>query len=211
MRQVGIADLLLLTKIDLAGKDDLASLRARVAAINPGVRTIEAENGGIDPGAFFVPGVYSAGARSSEVQGWLNAEAYAAAERDARMRAHHHADGDVAENAHSHIDEQIKAFCVTRDEPIAFARFNAWLDLVKAMRGDDLLRVKGILDVVGRDRPIVVHAVQRLFHPPTELTGWPEGRRLSRIVFITRGLGRGFVAEVLATVRTRRIASRDGT
>ena len=69
--------------------------------------------------------------------------------------------------------------------------------------GEQLLRVKGILDIAGRSRPIVLQAVQRLFHPPTELADWPDGDRRSRIVFITRGLSREFVLEVLDTLRAR--------
>jgi G3E family GTPase len=65
------------------------------------------------------------------------------------------------------------------------------------------LRVKGILDIAGRARPIVVQAVQHLFHPPFELPAWPEGQRMSRMVFITRGLSRDFVREVLDTIRRR--------
>ena len=71
--------------------------------------------------------------------------------------------------------------------------------------GNDLLRVKGILDIVGRNRPIVVQAVQSLFHPPFELTAWPDGVRKSRIVFITRNIPRDFVREVFDTIRQRPI------
>ena len=68
---------------------------------------------------------------------------------------------------------------------------------------EQLLRVKGVLEIVGQPRPIVLQAVQRLFHPPAELASWPEGRRLSQIVFITRGLTREFVLEVLHTLQQR--------
>lgn len=70
--------------------------------------------------------------------------------------------------------------------------------------GPDMLRVKGILSVVGRERPIVLQAVQRLFHPPKELERWPSEDTRSRIVFITRGIARGYVLEVLDTIRQRR-------
>ena len=75
--------------------------------------------------------------------------------------------------------------------------------------GNDLLRVKGILDIVDRDCPIVVQAVQSLFHPPVELAAWPDGQRQSRIVFITRGLSQTFVQEVLATIQQRPIRRAD--
>ena len=81
----------------------------------------------------------------------------------------------------------------------------AWLDALVMAHAEDLLRVKGILDIRGQDQPIVVQAVQRLFHPPARLSAWPEGARQSRIVFITRGLSREFVAEVFDTIRTKEI------
>ena len=67
--------------------------------------------------------------------------------------------------------------------------------------GEDLLRVKGILNIVGQKKPIVVHAVQHLFHPPKTLKEWPSSNKQSQIVFITRGLSREFVSEVLETIQ----------
>src|SRR3546814_7297450 len=65
-----------------------------------------------------------------------------------------------------------------------------WLDMLAAYRGDNLLRVKGLLNVTGVDRPVVIHGVQHLFHPPATIPAWPDDDRRSRIVFITRDLGR---------------------
>jgi G3E family GTPase len=65
-------------------------------------------------------------------------------------------------------------------------------------RGEALLRVKGLLDLVGEDRPVVVHGVQGVFHPPRRLEAWPPGERRSRLVFILRGLEPRVVEESLA-------------
>jgi G3E family GTPase len=60
------------------------------------------------------------------------------------------------------------------------------------------LRVKGVLDVVGQDRPIAIHGVQHLFHPPAPLPAWPEGEpHRSRLVFIVRDLDRAVIEEGL--------------
>jgi G3E family GTPase len=64
---------------------------------------------------------------------------------------------------------------------------------VRAAWGDKLLRVKGVLDVVGETQPLVIHGVHRTFHPPTLLARWPDGVRQSRLVFITRDLDRATV------------------
>jgi G3E family GTPase len=73
-------------------------------------------------------------------------------------------------------------------------RFNRWLMAVRASRSDRLLRVKGVLDVVGESQPLVIHGVHRTFHPPTLLARWPDSDRRSRLVFITRDLDRATVA-----------------
>ncbi len=126
--------------------------------------------------------------------------------------AHEHAEADGhgghdSRHAHRHDvnrhSADIGSFCLSFDEPLQWEHVSAWLDALVMAHGEQLLRVKGILDIAGRSRPIVLQAVQRLFHPPTELADWPDGDRRSRIVFITRGLSREFVLEVLDTLRAR--------
>ena len=65
------------------------------------------------------------------------------------------------------------------------------------MRGENLLRVKGILNITESELPLVVHGVQHLFHPPVTLPAWPDEDRRSRIVFITRDLSREAVVQLL--------------
>src|SRR5262249_42340077 len=77
---------------------------------------------------------------------------------------------------------------VTADAPLDWERFLAWLKLLLASRGEQLLRVKGLLNVAGWPKPIVIHGVQHVFYPPAELDGWPDADRRSRVVFITRDL-----------------------
>ena len=70
--------------------------------------------------------------------------------------------------------------------------------MLVATRGESLLRIKGILNVVGQDRPVAIHGVQHLFHPPTLLATWPDGDpRTSRLVFITRDLARDVIEKGL--------------
>jgi G3E family GTPase len=141
--------------------------------------------------------IYDPGTKGADVARWLNAEAYA---DDAHEHGHHHHHDVSRHNA------EIGSFCLEFSEPLHWEHVANWLDALVLAHGDDLLRVKGIIDVVGRERPIVVQAVQRLFHPPFELPAWPPGDRKSRIVFITRNLARDYVLEVLDTIRQRPIA-----
>jgi G3E family GTPase len=54
------------------------------------------------------------------------------------------------------------------------------------LRGRDLLRVKGLVNVAGCRGPVVVHAVRHQVHPPSELERWPDEDRRSRFVFVVR-------------------------
>ncbi len=82
---------------------------------------------------------------------------------------------------------------MTFDESLDWPVVALWLDSLVANEGEKLLRVKGILDVKDIPEPLVIHAVQHLFHPPVRIETWPDGKRESRIVFITRDLPRSDV------------------
>jgi G3E family GTPase len=75
------------------------------------------------------------------------------------------------------------------------------MEALIALRGADLLRAKGLLDVVGCRGPVVVQFVQHLAHPPVELECWPDGARVSRMVFIARNLGEKAVKDLFTAMR----------
>ena len=75
------------------------------------------------------------------------------------------------------------------------------METLVALRGSDLLRVKGFLDVAGCRGPVLVQFVQHLAHPPVELAAWPDQNRASRLVFITRDISQEQVRDLLAAVR----------
>jgi G3E family GTPase len=210
VKQVGIADLLLLTKTDLAAPSALSVLRDRIAAINPGAKTLQSINGEISPADFFATGLYRLESKTAEVQNWLNAEAY----DDAELHPHpHHPEHDHAkttEDARNRHGDRIKAYCITREQPISWAGFSAWLDLVSAMRGNDLLRVKGIVNVIEHpSRPTVIHGVQHIFHPPIQLDEWPSDDHRTRIVFITRDIEKEVIEETLRVFERRKARKND--
>ena len=80
--------------------------------------------------------------------------------------------------------------------------FTRAMETLIALRGGDLLRVKGILNVAGCQGPVVVQYVQHLAHPPVELQSWPDQNRNSRIVFITRKIAETQVRDLFAAVET---------
>jgi G3E family GTPase len=108
-----------------------------------------------------------------------------------RIPEHDHA------HAHSH---GIDSFAVIFDKPLRWPAFEQAMAVLTALRGPDLLRVKGIVAVEGVKGPVVVHAVQHTAHRPIELETWPDDDHTSRLVFITRGIGRAEVENLLTAV-----------
>jgi phosphoribosyl-AMP cyclohydrolase len=142
-------------------------------------------------------GPYDPGARPTEVQGWIDAEAWGRHDH-----GHDHGHGHAHGHAHHHDpnrhDARIHGFCLTFDKPLPLTGLATWLQMMVATRGQSLLRVKGLLNLEGAGRPVVLHAVQHVFHPTVQLAAWPDGDdRRSRLVFIPRDLPRAAVEESL--------------
>jgi G3E family GTPase len=82
----------------------------------------------------------------------------------------------------------ISAFSIIVDEPLDWTAFGIWLTMLLNRHGERILRVKGILALAGEERPIAVHGVQHLVHPPSHLSRWPSEDHRSRLVFIVEGI-----------------------
>lgn len=187
VKQAAVADRLVVTKIDLAEPGAAAALRQRLQRLNPSARHLETDGtGAIDAQALLAAGLDDESGKSDEVRRWLATEA----DHVVHAGHRHH---DV--NRH---DDRIQAFCLRYDRPLDWAAFGIWLGMLLHRHGEDVLRVKGILNVAGSNRPVVVHGVQHLIHPPFHLADWPDGDHSSRIVFIVRGLDRATIERSLA-------------
>jgi G3E family GTPase len=178
VKQVAVADRIVLTKTDLLDtperREAAARLRARLAALNPAAPVIEAANASV--AQLIDCGLYDAERKIPDVKRWLAEEAYAHDDHH-----HHH---DV--NRH---DDRIRAFTLASDQAIPFAAFEMFLDLVRSMHGPNLLRVKGIVKLAeSPDRPVVIHGVQHVFHPPATLAAWPDADHRTRLVFIVNDI-----------------------
>ena len=202
VKQAAVADRIVITKTDLTGAARIASLRARLAALNPAADILDGASA-LLPSQVFGALSYDPAARSVDVSEWLRAEAYATQGAD-----HACADDEVPEHVApdpNRHDDRVRAHCFTFDAPLPWRELSIWLDVLVRLRGDDLLRVKGMVNVEGASGPVVVHAVQQLFHPPVELDAWPAAGefadRRSRIVFITRDMAREDIARALDGVR----------
>jgi G3E family GTPase len=185
VNQAALADRLLLTKLDLADEAQLEALRERLKALNPAAEATRVDHGEIDAAKLFGSSLYDDAARRMNVARWLRAEAYES-----------HAGHDHHGHAHPH-DDRIRTFSLVYDRPLDWLALSRSLAVLRARRGEDLLRVKGILDLEGESSPVVIHGVHHVFHPPVSLDAWPDDDRRSRIVFITRGIEREEIEQLL--------------
>jgi G3E family GTPase len=193
VRQVAVADRIVLAKTDLPG-DRAGALRRRLARLNPGAPILDAAKGEATADALTGCGPFDPASKIEDVRAWLAAEAVADAD--------HPHDEDV--NRH---DANIRAFALVSDRGMAGADIFRFLDELEFANASKLIRVKGILAVTeDPERPVIIQAVQGMFSPPVALPRWPDGDRRSRLVVIGRDLDRRAV-EALFGAFTGAVAS----
>lgn len=185
VKQAAVADRIVITKSDLAGKDVIDALSRELAGINPTARIATAVSGAVESGFLLAVGLDRARVQPEAVDRWLGR---AQGDDD----DHHH-------DSHQHT-HNIVTFTLWFEQPFQRATFERCVELLTSLRGKDLLRVKGLVNVVDEAGPVVIQGVQHLFHPPVTLAAWPGEDRRSRLVFITRGIARETVANLFAAV-----------
>lgn len=171
-RQAAVADRLVMSKTDLADEETINALRHRLAGLNPAADILPLDDVRIPDAALFVSDIHDPTARAREVARWLAAE------------AHHHDHHSHDLNRHG----DIRAFVLTSDAPLDWARFGLWLSMLLNRHGTEVLRLKGLLSIQGVDTPVVIQGVQHLIHKPVHLDDWPDGIVGTRIVVIAKGL-----------------------
>ena len=214
VRQVALADHILITKLDLIdegrAKAAAAALTTRLRRLNPaaGIRRID------DP-AVAIASVLRAdgldpGDAKADARAWLNAAAYEHA--DEHDHTHHHHDGEEDHDHHHLHDRDIASFCFVREDPISREALRLLLDALQQNLGPSLLRVKGIVHVAEEpERPAVIQGAQHLLHNLSWLERWPDADRRSKLVFITQGFDRAEIEDMIAVldrVATRTAAAR---
>ena len=179
IKQVAVADRLVLTKTDLVDETP-AALSDRLAALNPSAPVLPASFGDIDPARLF------------DARIWDPSGKLAPAEEPHE----HHAEHD--RNRH---DERITCFALIREQPIPAVALTLFLEVLAEHCGADLLRLKGIVAIAeSPERPAVIHGVQHMFHAPAFLERWPSEDRRSRLVLIARDLPCAFAEALLDAI-----------
>jgi G3E family GTPase len=207
VRQAALADLMLLTKLDLLPSGDASAaeraLVARLRQINPAAEIRRADDPGLNLSAMLGSEGIDPAAGDAAAKAWLNLDAYGSHD-DAHHVAHHH---DQVDPGHHHHHDDVASFAFIRDQPTSRHALQLLLNALEQNLGPNLLRVKGLVHVSEEpDRPAVIQGAQHLLHNIAWLDRWPDADRRTRIVFIVQGMGRAAVEEMIALLD--RVATR---
>ncbi|RWM09316.1 MAG: GTP-binding protein [Mesorhizobium sp.] len=184
VKQAAVADRIVLTKTDLADAAEVETLRARLKQVNPGAVVLDANEAGA--AALFNCGLYDPRTKSADVRRWLGEEA-------AHDHGHHH-DGDHDHHHEHRHDMRVRTHSLVHDRPVPFSAIEMFLDLLRSTHGEKLLRMKGVIELAeDPSRPLVIHGVQKILHPPARLPAWPDGQRGTRLVLITLDMPEDYV------------------
>jgi G3E family GTPase len=178
-KQAAMAERILLSKTDLVSKDVREELIDRLHHINPAAKILTGRPPELSVSDLFGEEGYDPFKKTEDVRSWLQAEAYQRQEHEGHHHHHH--------NVNRH-NNKIESFAITHEQPIHGLAFEMFIEIMAAKVGPQLLRMKGIVNVKGEDRPAVVHGVQHIFHPVQWLDQWPDEDHRTRLVIITQSI-----------------------
>jgi G3E family GTPase len=205
LKQVAVADRIVVSKAGLSDQAQLEELRSRLRALNPRAPFVDGDSPEAGKGALFACGLYDPASKIADVGRWLQDEAdHDHDHHDHEHHSHHHHDGDHHHNDHHHHHDatrhgsDIRSFSILHDRPIEPMALDMFIDLLRSAHGEKLLRMKAIVAVSDNpERPLVLHGVQNVFHTPERLAAWPDpADRRTRMVLITKGLSEAFVRDL---------------
>lgn len=199
-KQVAVADRLVLTKRKLAEPGAVATLAQKLKGLNPRADIEDGDQLDCSAAALLDNGLYDVSGKTADVERWLGQEA--------GHDEHHHEDHhDHAQHHHGHHhhdvnrhNASIRSFSILHDRTIDPMAVEMFVDLLRSAHGEKLLRMKAIVALSDNpERPLVLHGVQSIFHPPQRLPAWPDPKdRRTRMVLITKDLSEDFVKDLFA-------------
>ena len=184
--QIALADLCLVTKADIAGRNAVSDLLADLRAINPALDILVVSQGKVDAATLF------SSAAPAATRNDAHADHATPHDHD-----HQHATHDEAHPVHHH-HSGVESWSARIDRPLAWDRLRDWMAMVYSLRAPHILRMKGIFWLAESAQPVVMHGVAGLVSEPTTLAAWPDNKPESQIVFITKGLKAALLEESFA-------------
>jgi Putative GTPases (G3E family) len=207
LKQVAVADRLVLSKLGMAEPAAVEALRTRLRTLNPTAEILDADEEAAGNATLFDNGLYDPGSKTADVGRWLKDEI--AHDRHDHDRGHHHHDhehdhGHDHQGHHEHHHDinrhgdTIRSYSIVHDRPVDPHALDMFVDLLRSTHGEKLLRMKAIVALSDNpDRPLVLHGVQSVFHRPERLPEWPDpSDRRTRLVMITDGLEESYVRDL---------------
>lgn len=185
-KQAAVADVLLLTKTDLASTDEINALKEKLIEINPGATQHKIVHGDIDPDFIVDVGLFDPTGKRAEPERWLRAPLKVARPKGTLPQANQH--------------EEISSFTVTLPSPLNWRDLKPVILRLCQIHGEKLLRLKGIIHAADQTAPLAIHAVHFTPYPPTLLEGWHEETPENRIVIIGKGLDEDAIRKLLTQV-----------
>lgn len=199
LKQVVMADRIIISKCDLADAQQVEQLSIRLTSLNPTAPQLQSSKGSIAAAEIVDIGVYDATSKAPDVAAWL-AEAKVSEQASLRRLSY----GRHAPAAPVHNSE-VDSFVITFDAPLAWGGVSTTLDTLLQGHGEQILRIKGLVNIQGEPGPRIVQCVQHTRYPSVRLPAWPDdpayADRKSRLVFITRNLGEARLRESLAHIK----------
>jgi G3E family GTPase len=180
-KQAAVADVLLLTKTDLASSERLSALKEKLIAINASATQHKVQHGQIEPDFIIDVGLFDPTGKRAEPQRWLRAPL-----KPASMLKNY--------------NDEITNFTVTLPDPLSWHDLKPVILKLCQTYGKDLLRLKGILHAADQPAPLAIHAVHYTPYPPTLLEDWNEETPSNRIVIIGKGLDETEIRKMLMQV-----------
>ncbi|XAZ23165.1 GTP-binding protein [Sinorhizobium sp. B11] len=205
-KQAAVADRLIVSKQSIARGTD--ALMARLHGLNPRAAIMNADSDEAGSARIFVNGLYDPGTKIADVRRWLHDEDEHEHEghhhhdhgHDHGHHRHHHDHGHEHQDPHdvNRHDASIRSFSIIEEKAIDPMALEMFIDLLRSAHGEKLLRMKAIIATSDRpERPLVLHGVQSIFHPPVRLPAWPDPEdRRTRMVLITKDLPEAFVKDL---------------
>ena len=187
IKQTALADKIILSKTDLSKKTTIKLLKNRIKKINPKTVIIESTKDKIPLTNLLGLNDYDPLNISWDAREWLAIEKY-------KDNGHNDDDNNHHHNINRHGDS-IESFSLVTNQQISMATFNFFIELLSSQMGSKLLRIKGMLNIKGKNGPAIIHGVQHIFHPIEWLPEWPDEDHSNRLVFITRDIKKSYIEE----------------
>jgi G3E family GTPase len=200
VRQVALADQIRITKLDMVIGDrqnGSARMRLDLRRINPSAEIAEVDWSSDVVAKLLTSSGFDSANSQADPRPWLNVEAYQNTAHDHvvcggddHLEHDYHGHDHTRQAPGHHLEGKgIENFVLTRERPLVREEAQFLLDGIAQNLGPALLRVKGLVNIAEEPgRPAVIQGAQHLLHTMTWLDRWPDDDHRTRIVFITQGI-----------------------